>query len=68
MIYAISDIHGCYSDLAKLIAGLDIDDNRIVFLGDYIDYGPDSLKVLLTIFEIQKQHGRDKISLIKTSL
>ncbi|WP_428030141.1 metallophosphoesterase family protein [Ancylobacter sp.] len=48
-IYAIGDIHGCLSLLEKLLQKIDEDkarskpgDWRIIFLGDYVDRGPDS--------------------------
>lgn len=44
---AIGDIHGCYTALTTLaeLVGFSRDD-RIVLLGDYIDRGPDSERVL----------------------
>ncbi|OYP35143.1 metallophosphoesterase family protein [Rhodopirellula sp. MGV] len=44
---AIGDIHGCYRSLDTLASfvGLEKDD-RIVTLGDYVDRGPDSRRVL----------------------
>lgn len=52
-IYAIGDIHGCASELKELLHKI-IADNRasrearawLIFLGDYIDRGPDSREVL----------------------
>ena len=47
MIYAMSDIHGCIEELQKQMDQVDLSgDNRIVFLGDYIDYGDSSYQVL----------------------
>lgn len=51
-IFAIGDIHGEFQKLANLILllnseqDLDLTKDRLVFLGDYIDRGKDSLKVL----------------------
>ncbi len=43
LIYAISDIHGHFSALEQALAGIDLSgDNRLIFLGDYIDYGQQS--------------------------
>ena len=43
-ILFVGDIHGCYD---TLMSSLKIEDNTAyVFLGDYIDRGPDSYKVL----------------------
>jgi serine/threonine protein phosphatase 1 len=51
-VYAIGDIHGCFEILVKLLqqiekdqAGRDTRDTRLVFLGDYIDRGPQSRDV-----------------------
>ncbi len=45
MAIAIGDIHGCLSPLQALIARLPAD-KPLVFLGDYVDRGPDSAQVL----------------------
>ncbi|WP_425044357.1 metallophosphoesterase [Primorskyibacter sp. S87] len=64
-VYAIADIHG---QLAMLDAALDLvekdggADARIIFLGDYVDRGPDSCGVIQRLIEGQ-EHGRDWIFL-----
>ena len=57
-IYAVGDIHGRADLLEKLLFQIQVDDNRhpsdrslIVFLGDYVDRGPDSRKVLDILVE-----------------
>ena len=46
-IFAIGDIHGCLAKLEKLAGMLDIrQDDTVVFLGDYIDRGPDPKSVV----------------------
>lgn len=47
-LYVISDIHGCYHQLIQLIdkVGIDINKDPVVFLGDYIDRGPNSDRVI----------------------
>lgn len=56
---AVGDIHGCLKPLNQILADIgrkfDIEapNNRLVFLGDYIDRGADSLKVLETLIEIK---------------
>ena len=38
MIYAMSDIHGCINELKKNMQFVDLSgDNKLIFLGDYID-------------------------------
>ena len=47
-LFAIGDIHGCYTELMLLFKKLPIDpeNDTVVFMGDYIDRGPDSKKVV----------------------
>lgn len=50
--YAIGDIHGCYDLLKKTLDHLyehNKDGGKIIFLGDYVDRGPDSDKVCLEL-------------------
>ena len=48
MIFAISDIHGCFDlfmEKLKLIEPeLQDANNKLILLGDYIDRGPDSFR------------------------
>lgn len=58
MIYAIGDIHGERWKLERLLTKIrrelaDVD--RMVFLGDYIDRGPDSARVLDMLLEVREQ-------------
>lgn len=49
-LYAIGDIHGCYKELIELLdliyADIGENDAKIIFLGDYVDRGPDSALVV----------------------
>lgn len=53
-IYAIGDIHGCSDLLETLLEQItadnlmraDMESKKLVFLGDYIDRGPDSARVI----------------------
>lgn len=66
MIYAMSDIHGCLKELQKQMEWVDFSgDNRIVFLGDYIDYGNNSYQVLQYILDLQRKYGKEKIVVLK---
>ncbi len=65
-IYAMSDIHGCIEELEKKMKMVDLSgNNRIVFLGDYIDYGDSSCQVLRYLWELQKKNGEDKVIVLK---
>jgi serine/threonine protein phosphatase 1 len=53
---AIGDVHGCSETLKKLLLEtIDLqDDDTLVFLGDYIDRGPDSRGVVNLILAMQQ--------------
>jgi len=52
--YVIGDIHGCLDELRCLIEGLPLEvGDRLVFLGDYIDRGPDSKGVVSYLLELK---------------
>lgn len=66
MIYAMSDIHGCIENFQKQMEQVDLSEkNRIVFLGDYIDYGDGSCQVLKYIWDLQKKYGAEKVVVLK---
>ncbi len=56
-IFAIGDIHGCHKKLQALLAMLPFDRQRdtIVFLGDYINRGPDSREVVETLIGLGEE-------------
>jgi serine/threonine protein phosphatase 1 len=52
--YVIGDIHGCANELQHLIDALPLaGGDRVVFLGDYIDRGPDSQGVISYLLELR---------------
>jgi serine/threonine protein phosphatase 1 len=57
LTYAIGDIHGSLDKLKSLVAACrehaDGRDMRLVFLGDYIDRGPDSAGVVRLMMSLQ---------------
>lgn len=56
-LIAIGDIHGCALTLDALIRSLDIGaDDHLVFIGDYIDRGPDSKGVIDRLFTLREKH------------
>ncbi|MCX7770239.1 MAG: serine/threonine protein phosphatase [Proteobacteria bacterium] len=64
-LFAIGDIHGCYDKLKKLFEIIPLKKNdEIIFLGDYIDRGPDSKKVIDFILELKSIRG-DKVICLK---
>ena len=44
--YVIGDIHGCYQSLVNLLDLIGDTGETLIFLGDYIDRGPDSKKLI----------------------
>lgn len=59
-IFAIGDIHGCYNQLVALIKKIPIDFKRdtLVFMGDYIDRGPQSVEVVNFLIKLKKRVPR----------
>jgi serine/threonine protein phosphatase 1 len=55
-IFAIGDIHGCFEKLRFLMDKIPINFNSdiLVFLGDYIDRGPDSYEVVEYLIDLKK--------------
>ncbi|UQZ89326.1 serine/threonine protein phosphatase [Deltaproteobacteria bacterium Smac51] len=54
-IIAVGDIHGCYSKLKKMLGRLQWSPDSgdlLIFLGDYIDRGPQSYDVVETLIEL----------------
>lgn len=64
-IYAIGDIHGCFEKLEQLFKIITLEeDDEIIFLGDYIDRGPDSKEVIDFIINL-KFKKKDKVVCLK---
>ena len=57
-IYTIGDIHGCLDQLQRLVELCEQDagsqKSKFIFLGDYIDRGPDSRGVIEFLMNLQK--------------
>src|SRR5438128_6850305 len=52
---AIGDIHGCLTALDTLLGFVrPTPEDRLIFLGDYIDRGPDSKGVLNRLIELKR--------------
>jgi serine/threonine protein phosphatase 1 len=60
-IFAVGDIHGCRQKLDLLLDKLDWNpenEEELVFLGDYIDRGPDSFGVVETVLSLKQEYPR----------
>ena len=54
--FAFGDIHGCITALRAILEHIrPTSQDRLVFLGDYVDRGPDSFAVLETVRELHKR-------------
>jgi serine/threonine protein phosphatase 1 len=61
LTYAIGDVHGCMDKLVELVRRCNHDaagrPMQYVFLGDYVDRGPDSRSVVQFLMELQRTNG-----------
>ena len=52
MIYAVSDLHGCYDKYTKLLERLHMtSDDSLYILGDIVDRGSGGMKILLDLID-----------------
>nr|WP_242035109.1 metallophosphoesterase [Mesobacillus harenae] len=51
----ISDIHGCAAELDQLLKKTKSLPEEVIFLGDYVDSGPDSIEVLDMVKDLCRQ-------------
>ncbi|SLN59793.1 Bis(5'-nucleosyl)-tetraphosphatase PrpE [asymmetrical] [Roseivivax jejudonensis] len=61
---AIGDLHGCWTETDRLLRRLDgvlPTTASVVFVGDYIDRGPESGRVLRNLMDLQRACGTDRI-------
>lgn len=63
-VYAIGDVHGCLLQLTQLLKAIKrdlksspVEKYHIVFLGDYVDRGPDSKGVIDRLIKLQRKHA-----------
>ena len=52
----IGDIHGCHSSLVNLLDRILNRADTLVFVGDYVDRGPDTQQVLETLVHLRTRH------------
>lgn len=64
--YVVGDIHGCSDELRRLLDSLRLaSGDTLVFLGDYIDRGPDSSGVVSSLFELEKNYPAVSLVFLK---
>lgn len=69
LTFAFGDIHGCYEQFNQLLQKVDSYPSKgkkikLLFVGDYIDRGPDSKKVVDTIIDLQNDKYQKGIEVI----
>ncbi len=67
-IFCVSDIHAHLDALEEALGRVKekaSEGDRLIFLGDYIDNGPDSGGVLRRIFELQKAYGPERVIVLR---
>src|SRR5574341_1031850 len=64
--YVIGDIHGCLDELRYLVEALPLTrGDRLIFLGDYIDRGPNSSGVVSYLIQAQHHLNENKLVFLK---
>jgi serine/threonine protein phosphatase 1 len=67
LTYAIGDVHGCLDKLTELLARCRAHagdhPHRLVFVGDYVDRGPDSRGVVELLLRVERDVGAEVICL-----
>jgi serine/threonine protein phosphatase 1 len=64
--FIVGDIHGCAFQLDELLCLIDDrieEGDQVVFLGDYIDRGPNSKRVIELLLDFRVEYGADIIFL-----
>lgn len=55
--FVVGDIHGMHSMLDTLLKEWQVDSEQLVFLGDYIDRGKESKKVVERVMSLKENYG-----------
>lgn len=65
--FVIGDIHGNYKELIYLLKTVNpsFKQDKLIFLGDYIDRGPESYNVIKLLINLQENYGKEHISLLR---
>ncbi len=58
MIYAMSDLHGCFDKYKKMLEKINLCENDTLYiLGDVVDRGKDGIKILFDMMKRKKCHS-----------
>ncbi|MET3731727.1 metallophosphoesterase [Moheibacter stercoris] len=61
--FIIGDIHGCYFTLQEMLKNWDVQNEKLVLLGDYVNKGKHSFAVLEFLLNLQKSHPEKTVIL-----
>lgn len=62
-IAAVGDLHGDIESLSSLLRMVNPSNDKIIFLGDYADRGPNGIEVIGTVHSLMKRYPRNVIAL-----
>jgi len=62
-LYVIGDLHGCLAPLQRMLEHLELDphQDRLLFIGDYIDRGPASRGVVDYVLQLKARYPAENI-------
>lgn len=63
--FVVSDIHGSNLELHVILDKYNPEEEMLIFLGDYIDRGQDSVGVLQTLMTLHAKYGQDRVKFIR---
>jgi serine/threonine protein phosphatase 1 len=63
MYFLFSDVHGCLEEMEVLLSKWNPEKEKLVYLGDMVDRGPDSLGVIRRLMALKKEYPQDVIIL-----
>ena len=65
--FVIGDVHGNYEELMDLLDKINpnLRQDKLIYLGDYIDRGPQSYKVIRFLIDLQNKYGKEHVVLLR---
>lgn len=65
--FVIGDVHGNYEELMDLLDKINpnLRQDKLIYLGDYIDRGPQSYKVIRFLIDLQNNYGKEHVVLLR---
>ena len=65
--FVIGDVHGNYEELMDLLDKINpnLRQDQLIYLGDYIDRGPQSYKVIRFLIDLQNNYGKEHVVLLR---